>query len=128
MRRCSVILLAAILWGCGAETCPEVVCEDIVYVGLEPPIEGTYQVELMTEAGTFSFSCSEGVVDGDGAVACDQDGFQLPGRPERVELRVQAGVWGAEHRFNELLYHEVRAGGAECPSLCVHAELNLVMQ
>ena len=98
--------------GCGAETCPEVVCEDIVYVGLEPPIEGTYQVELMTEAGTFSFSCSEGVVDGDGAVACDQDGFHHPD--------ALSGVAGSSRCLGQSIdlmnfYHEVRAGGAECP-------------
>lgn len=128
MRRCLLIVLAAVLSACGAVPCPEVACEDSVFVGLEPPAEGDYQVEVITEQGTSSFACAGGVVDGEGALACDQDGFQIPGRPERVELRIQSGLWGAEHRFTEMSYHEVRAGGAECLALCMHSELVLVLQ
>ena len=128
MRLCLLMFLMSFASACSPVTCPEVECEDTVYVRLEPPAAGVYQVELVTEQGEFSFHCADGIVDGEGAVACDLGGFQIPGRPERVELRVQSGVWSAEHRFTEVVYHEVRGGGAECPAICAHAELSLVLQ
>lgn len=128
MRLCVAILMFVALSGCGPVTCPEVECGDRVFVRLEPPAAGAYHVELVREAGDFSFHCADGTVDGEGALACDLDGFQLEGRPEMVELRVQSGLWSAEHRFTEIVYHDVRVGGTECPAACVHAELNLVLQ
>ena len=128
MRLCLVILLLVAVSNCGPVTCPEVECGDRVFVRLDPPAAGAYHVELITEDGDFSFHCADGTVDGEGAIACDARGFQLEGQPTRVELRVQSGLWSAEHRFTEITYHDVRAGGIECPSACVHAELDLVLQ
>lgn len=122
--------LSLLLVACEPPACPEVQCEDAVFVALDPapPIIGIYSVTVITDGQTQRFFCVDGIVDGEGAVSCDSQGFRLPGRPETVEVQVTAGEMTGEHRFEALEYNEVKAGEATCPVLCVHAELTVVLR
>lgn len=121
--------LILILQACEPPACPEVECDDAVFVSLDPvPSGGTYSVTVTMGGQSQSFFCVDAVVDGEGAVSCDARGFRLAGTPEAVELQVRADGMTGEHRFEGVEYNEVTAGEAGCPVLCQHAELTVVLR
>jgi hypothetical protein len=130
-----LVILGGLSSGCGGRACTAIGCSDEVRVALEPAVGSSYDVELLVDGVEGSFTCSGSEAEGwsrsevSGGLSiwgCTGRGFEIQGRPERVEAQVRAqdGSWTGS-ASEAPSYETFQPNGPKCSPTCHVAELSI---